>query len=161
MLCSGPRRAFGQVSPASTRTDDEWKAWASLSLGPAAVNGKGRVGGMIALWATRGPLAFSARGVGASQIFEPCDAADFALLAGLHPLRARHADAVLLAGIGQSQGHDGQGNTLKREPVFAAGAQVNVNYVLVGLGVDAFAGVGATRRYFGVGLALALGALGN
>jgi hypothetical protein len=153
-------RAFGQATASSVRADD-WKAWASLSLGPAAVDGEGHVGAMAALWATRGPLAFSVRGVGASRIFEAGDAGDISLLAGFHTLRARHADAVVLAGIGEGFGHDFSGGNLVREPVLAGSAQLNFNYVLIGAGLDAFVGVGATRRYYGVGFAFAVGAFGN
>jgi len=34
---------------------------------------------------------------------------------------------------------------------------MNLNYVLVGAGIDAFAAVGSGRRYYGAGLALAVG----
>ncbi len=113
---------------------------------------------MIALWATRDEYAFSVRAAGASRLFETGDVTDFSILAGLHTLRSKHADAVVLAGAGMSYGHStASGARLVREPVLAGSAQLNFNYVLVGIGVDAFLGIGPTRRYYGVGLALAVG----
>jgi len=151
-------RALAQSSAAPSAVP-EWKAWASLSIGPAAVNGEGLPGGMIALWATHNEYAFSLRAIGASRLFEVGDVTDFSILAGLHTLRTAHADAVFLAGAGMSYGHStATGDRLVREPVLAGSAQLNFNYVFVGAGLDAFVGVGPTRRYYGVGLSLALGA---
>jgi len=129
----------------------------SLSLGPAAADGQGRVGGMIALWTTKGPLAFSLRDVGASRFLETGDVGDISFLAGIHPVRESHADVVLLAGIGESYGHEIGGANMEHEPVVAASAQLNLNCVLVGVGIDGFAAVGSGRNYYGAGLALAVG----
>jgi hypothetical protein len=129
----------------------------SLSLGPAAASGAGPVGGMIALWTARGPVAFSIRDVGAARFFEPGDVGDISFLAGIHPVKESHADVVLLAGIGDSYGHDFTGANLEHEPVLAASAQLNLNYVLVGVGLDGFAAVGSGRKYCGAGLAVAVG----
>jgi hypothetical protein len=157
MILLAPQ-AHAQASSA-TNAVPEWKSWLSLSVGPAAVNGEGHASATIGLWVTHDEYAFAVRGVGASRLFEVGDAGDISVLAGLHPLRSRHADGVVLAGVGVSSGHSSTtGESLGREPVFAGSAQLNFNYVAVGIGVDAFVGVGPTRRYYGVGLALALGA---
>ena len=128
-----------------------------MSLGPATADGRGRVGGMIALWTTQGPLAFSIRDAGASRLLEPGDVGDISFLAGIHPVRAQHADIVLLAGMGDSYGHTSTGGDLEHEPVLAASAQMNLNYVLAGVGIDGFAAFGSGRTYYGAGLALAVG----
>jgi hypothetical protein len=112
---------------------------------------------MIALWTTQGPVAFSIRDAGASRLLEPGDVGDISFLAGIHPVRAPHADVVLLAGIGESWGHTSTGADLEHEPVFAASAQMNLSYVLAGVGIDGFAAFGSGRTYYGAGLALALG----
>jgi hypothetical protein len=129
----------------------------SLSLGPATANGASRVGAMIGLWATRGPIAFSIRDVDASRLFDPGDLGDVSFLAGIHPIREAHADVVLLAGIGESYGHDFSGGNIEHEPVLVASGQLNLNYVLVGVGLDGFAAVGSGRHYFGAGVAVAVG----
>ena len=113
---------------------------------------------MLAFWATHDAFAFSARAVGVSRLFEIGDAGDVSVLAGFHTLRARHADGVVVAGVGMSSGHRRSTGETFREPVLAGSAQVNVNYVLVGIGVDGFVGVGPKTRYWGVGLAVAFGA---
>jgi hypothetical protein len=136
----------------------EWKSWLSLSVGPAAVNGEGHAGATLALWGTHDAYAFAVRAVGASRLFEIGDAGDLSVLAGLHPLQAHHADGVVAAGVGLSSGHRSSTDEPFHEPVFAGSAQLNFNYVLVGIGVDGFIGVGPTTRYYGVGLAVAFGA---
>jgi hypothetical protein len=153
-LTIDPMSAFAQ---SARRAPDHWNGWASLSLGPGTADGRERIGGMLALWATRGDLALSLRDAGASRLLEPGDVGDFSILAGLHSIRKPHIDGVILAGIGESSGHGTAGENLARIPVVAASAQLNFNFVVVGLGLDAFAGIGDSRRYGGVGLALALG----
>jgi len=148
-------RALAQTRPVADSA--QWRTWVSLSLGPATANGASRVGGAIGLWATRGPIAFSLRDVDASRFFDPGDVGDVSALAGVHPIRESHADLVVLAGIGESYGHDFGGGNLEHEPVLAASAQLNLNYVLVGIGLDGFAAVGSGRRYYGAGVALAVG----
>ncbi len=150
-------RAFAQSRPTVSASPEQRKTWVSLSLGPATANGQGRLGGMIALWTTKGPLAFSLRDVAASRFLETGDVGDLSFLAGIHPVRESHADVVLLAGIGESYGHEIGGANMEHEPVVAASAQLNLNYVLVGVGIDGFAAVGSGRNYFGAGLALAVG----
>jgi hypothetical protein len=147
-------RVLAQARPVA---DSAWRTWVSLSLGPATANGASRVGGMIGLWATRGPIAFSIRDVDASRLFDPGDLGDVSFLAGIHRVRESHADVVLLAGIGESYGHDFTGGDLEHEPVVVASAQLNLNYVLVGVGLDGFAAIGSGRHYFGAGVAAAVG----
>jgi hypothetical protein len=148
---------LAQSRPTVSAGPEQRRTWASLSLGSAAANGQVRLGGMIALWTTKGPLAFSVRDVGASRFLETGDVGDISFLAGIHPVRESHADVVLLAGIGESYGHDVSGANLEHEPVLVASTQLNFNYVLVGVGIDGFAAVGSGRNYYGAGLALAVG----
>ena len=154
-LAMWPTRDWAQAVPQADTT--HWRTWASLSFGPGNSNGVGRIGGMIALWGTHGTLALSLRNADASRVFDPGDTGDISLLAGLHFLRERHADGVIVAGIGESYGHGTGGEDLESEPVIAASAQLNLNFEFVGVGLDAFAGVGSSHRYGGVGLALAVG----
>lgn len=145
-------------SPTGVGRPSESRSWLSLSAGPAAVNGEGHAGVTLAFWATHNDYAFSVRAVGASRLFEIGDVADISVLAGLHTLRARHADGVVAAGVGWSSGHRSATDEAFHEPVLVGSAQLNFNYVVVGIGVDGFVGVGQSTRYYGVGLALALGA---
>jgi len=148
--------ALAQSRPSASASAESRRTWLSLSLGPATANGDGRLGGMIALWTARGPLAFSIRSAGASRFLDPGDVGDVSFLAGIHAGQS-HADAVLLGGIGDSYGHDFSGGNISHEPVVAVSGQLNLNYVLVGIGLDGFAAIGSGRKYGGVGLALAVG----
>jgi hypothetical protein len=61
-----------------------------------------------------------------------------------------------LAGIGELRARFHRRN-LEHEPVLAASAQLNLNYVLVGVDDRRFAAVGSGRNYYSAGLALAVG----
>lgn len=82
---------------------------------------------------------------------------DVSALVGPHPVRERRIDGVIGVGLGQSWGNDASGS-LPRKPVIAIGGQLIANYAIVGVGIDGFAGLWSARRYYGVSLALALGA---
>ena len=146
----------GAQAPAPPPPGDT-RVWISAAVGPGSADGRGRVAGNLALWVTHGRLAASVRDAGTSRLLEPGDMGDVSVLIGAHPIRERHIDGVLGIGAGQSWGHDALGD-LPRKPVVALGAQLNANYALVGIGVDGFAGVWSTRHYYGIGLALAIGA---
>lgn len=133
------------------------RGWISLAVGPGSADGRGRAAGNLALWVTHGPIAASVRYAGTSRLLEAGDMSDVSVLVGAHPVRERHIDGVVGIGAGQSWGHDNLGD-LPRKPVIALGGQLNANYALIGVGVDAFAGVWSSRHYYGIGLALAIGA---
>jgi hypothetical protein len=102
-------------------------------------------------------LAFSVRGVFASRVFEVGDAHDVSALVGYRPPLGPHVELVAGVGPGVSGGHTRYSEAISNRPVLAFGAQLNLNYQIVGIALDAFAGVGRSHRYSGVGLALALG----
>jgi hypothetical protein len=83
-------------------------------------------------------------------------AGDVSVLIGVHAAPVRHIDAVAAIGVGQS-GASWYPQNFANEPVLAASAQVNLNFYVIGLGVDAFGAFGSTRHYGGFGLTLALG----
>lgn len=112
--------------------------------------------GDLALWTTYGAFAASVRAAAASRLLEPGDVGDVSALVGVHWIRERRVDGVLGIGIGQSSGRDALGD-LPRKPTIALGGQLNVNYAVVGVGVDAFAGLWSSRHYYGIGLAVAIG----
>jgi hypothetical protein len=138
-------------------TADDTRAWISAALGPGSADGRQRVAGIAALWATHGAFAASLRSAGTSRLFEPGDMGDVSVLIGAHPVRERRIDGVIGVGLGQSRGHDALG-ALPRKPVVAIGGQLLANYAVVGIGIDGFAGLWSSRRYYGIGLALAVGA---
>jgi hypothetical protein len=156
-MASAAPNVLAQSSTIPNAAAEHRRTWLSLSLGPGTDHGDGRLAGMIALWTARGPLAFSIRSAGASRFLDPGDVGDISFLVGVHPVRESHADVVLLAGIGDSYGHDFGGGNLVHEPVIAVSAQANLNYVLVGIGLDGFAALGSGRKYAGAGLAFAVG----
>lgn len=137
-----------------------WKAWGLLALGPARINGDTRLGGDVAVWATRDQRAWGFRFASASRVVEPGDAYDMSVLAGIHPLLNAHTDFVAGLGAGISRGHDNSGANLRTIPALVAGANLTLNYRVVGIGIDGFATVGSQRFYCGAGVALALGWFG-
>ena len=158
LAASAPRGATAQAAAAiSDSAPPVRKAWGSLALGPARVNGGDRIGADLAVWVTRNQRAWGFRFAAASRLFEPGDAYDLSVLAGIHPLTDPHADFVAGLGAGISRGHDNGGGNIRTIPALVAGANFTFNYRVVGIGVDGFATVGSQRFYYGGGLALALG----
>jgi hypothetical protein len=156
-LTTSPPFLGAQTSTVAVK-NDHWRSWASIALGPGSASGGGpRVAGDIALWATYGSFAASLRSAGVSRVGEVGDMGDYAVLLGVHYPRAVRGDGVIALGVGQSSGRDSRGFTLPAEPVLAASVQLNLNYVLAGIGLDGFAGFARSRRYYGGGLALAVG----
>jgi len=156
-----PQRVFGQSGGAGAVADNS--VWASVAIGPStATAGKFRNAGQLfgtdlSLWLTRDKLALGIRTAAASNVFDVGDVYDVAVLAGIHPRTEPGGDVVAGLGVGFSRGHDTGGGNLETTPVIAAGAQVTFNYRFVGIGLDAFGGVGHDWRYYGAGLALAFG----
>jgi hypothetical protein len=156
-----PLRVSGQSSGAGA--DTATRVWGSLALGPSTASAgefrnEGQLfGADLSVWRTRDKLALAIRTATAGKVFDAGDVYDVAALAGIHPRTEPGSDVVAGLGVGFSRGHDTGGGNLRTTPVIAAGAQVTFNYRFVGVGLDAFAGVGQSRRYYGVGLALAVG----
>src|SRR5262249_8801995 len=113
----------------------------------------------LGFWTTHNRLAFSVRGVFAvAGVFDvSSDVRDVSALVGYHPPLGPHVDFAARVGPGVIGGHTRYSEVISQRPVLAFGAQLNLNYQIVGIALDAFAGVGRSHRYFGVGLALALG----
>ena len=137
--------------------DSAWRGWAYLAIGPGSANGQSRAAGDLGLWLTHDRLALAVRTATASRLLENGEMGDFALLGGVHPHSAPHADVVLGAGLGMNGGTGTTGERLDWRPAIAAGAQANFNYRYVGIGVDAFASFAEGRQLWGVGIALAAG----
>jgi hypothetical protein len=158
LVVAAPMSASSQapVVPADT-TAPVLKWWATLALGPGNANGRGRLGGDIGVWVTRDKLAIWVRDATAARLLEAGDFYDLSVLAGIHPLTSEHLDFVAGLGAGISRGHGTGGENLPSEPVLAAGAQLNLNYRVVGIGLDGFATLGSSRWYYGIGLAVAAG----
>jgi hypothetical protein len=141
--------------------DQHVKIWASLSVGTINVKSHEanvpfpHQGGALSLWATRGNLAASIRAAGTNSEVGP-GTGDVSVLVGVHAAPVHHVDAVAAIGVGQSTGQRYPTN-FATEPVFAASAQANLNFYVVGVGIDTFAAIGSTRRYAGFGLMLDLG----
>jgi hypothetical protein len=127
--------------------DSSWHGWAFLALGPGAANAD-----------TRARLALSVRTAMASRFLEPGATGDIAVLVGIHPRSDRHTDVVAGAGLGVSREQGSGGENLEARPALAFGAQANLNYAVIGIGIDAFASLADHRQIWGVGIALALGA---
>ena len=81
---------------------------------------------------------------------------DASVLVGVHPIRASHVSGVIAIGVGQSLARHGLGNP-PQTPVIAIGGQMVANIAILGIGFDAFAGIGPARHYYGMGLGIAIG----
>jgi hypothetical protein len=138
--------------------DSSWHGWAFLALGPGAANADTRLAGDLGAWFTRARLALSVRTAMASRFLEPGATGDIAVLVGIHPRSDRHTDVVAGAGLGVSREQGSGGENLEARPALAFGAQANLNYAVIGIGIDAFASLADHRQIWGVGIALALGA---
>ncbi len=108
------------------------------------------------MWATHGLFAASVRYAGTSGFETSRDMGDVSLLVGVHPIRDSHVNGVIAIGAGLSGGHDGVGS-LPQKPVMALGGQLMFSVAIIGIGVDAFAGLGSSRHYHGIGVALGIG----
>lgn len=155
------RAATAQPAASKPSSDQPVKVWASLDVGQIHVTSHdtpvrfSNRGGELALWATRGPLAASIRAAGTmSEV--GAGASDVSVLVGVHAAPLRHVDAVAAIGVGQSSA-GWYPQSFATEPVVAASAQANLNFYVIGLGLDAFGAIGSTRHYAGFGLTLALG----
>ena len=152
------------IEPAAEVPDSaDWKVWASLSLlgggirSPEYSRSKGANAGTVALWLTYHRLALSVRSMGMPiYVDETRGVGDRAILAGVHLPAGRKGDFVLAVGGGQSAGV-GYLVPANAEGMFAAAAELNANYRFVGVGLEAMAGVGSSRRYAAAGVAFALG----
>ncbi len=145
------------VQAQSAPPDSSWHGWFAVALGPGGANGDGRVAGDITLTFTRDRLALWVRDAGVTRFLEPGDLYDVSVLAGVHPRTERHLDVIAGAGLGVSRGHDSSGANLASQPAVGAGAQVTLNYRVIGVGLDAFATISGSRHYYGLGVAVALG----
>ena len=145
-----PVVARGQA-PASSPPQDPWGVWTSLAVG----RGNPGFAGNLAAWVTHGPFAASVRYAGTSEL-EAGDMSDGSLLVGVHPIRGSQVNGVIAIGAGLSSGHNGHVR-LAQEPVMALGGQLIFNVAIIGIGVDAFAALGSSRHYHGIGVALAIG----
>jgi hypothetical protein len=149
--------ALSAQAALTSKSSDDWKMWGSISLGPGNADGRARLAGNAALWLTRDRLAIWVREASASRVLDPGDVGDVSVLVGIHPHVTPHVDFVAGVGAGMSLGHDNTGAVTRRESVLATGAQLNLNYRVVGLAIDGFAGFGNSSSYYGVGLGLAFG----
>jgi hypothetical protein len=156
-----PQRVSGQ--PKLAGADTAKRVWVSVALGPSTANTRefsstGQLlGADLSAWLTRDKLAFGIRTAWASEFYESDEVHDVAALAGIHAHNEPHVDAVAGLGVGFSKAHGNLGANRRTMPVLAAGAQLVFNYRFVGIGLDGFGGLGRSRRYYGVGLALAFG----
>jgi hypothetical protein len=149
-----PVAARGQA-PASPPPQDPWGVWTSLAVGRGSANRDPGLAGNLAAWVTHGPFAASVRYAGTSQL-EAGDMSDGSLLVGIHLIRESHINGIIAIGAGLSSGHDGV-VSLPQKPVMALGGQLMFNVAIIGIGLDAFAGLGSSRHYYGIGVALGLG----
>ena len=163
LLIASGTTLHGQSAP---KNSGAWQAWGSLGLMSASVRApeygpRQSAGGHLSVWATYDRLALSLRST-SIPIYtdETSGIGDQAILAGVHlPLRfvkGRDLDLVVAAGGGRSFGI-GYLVPAKSEGMFAASAQLNFNYRIVGIGIDALADVGPSRRFVGTGVSFALG----
>jgi hypothetical protein len=142
-----------------------WQAWGSLGLLSASVRApeysRRGSGGHLSMWATYDRFAVSVRSAGFPVYSDgTAGMGEEAILAGLHLpfriLKSRDLDLVVAAGGGRSFG-TGYLVPAKSEGMFAASGQLNFNYHLIGVGVDAMADVGPSRRFVGTGVSVSLG----
>lgn len=155
-----PQRVSGQSSGAGA--DTAKRVWVSVALGPSTANTRELSSGQLlgvdlSAWLTRDKLAFGIRTAAATEFLESGEVHDVAALAGIHAHNEPHVDAVVGLGVGFSHALGNAGANRRTMPVLAAGAQLVFNYRLVGVGLDGFGGLGQSRSYYGVGLALAFG----
>ncbi len=155
------RTAKAQSAASKPSSSQPVKVWTSLDVGQINVTSHETAApfpqqaGELSLWATRGPLAGSVRAAGTLSEVGP-GAGDVSVLVGVHAAPVRHIDAVAAIGVGQSGGSQASQN-FATEPVLAASAQVNLNFYVIGLSIDAFGAIGSTRHYAGLGVGLGLG----
>jgi len=81
---------------------------------------------------------------------------DQAILAGIHLQVGRAGDFVGAIGPGRSFG-TGYLVPARTEGALAMAAQLNVDSHFVGIGFDALAGVGRSRRYAATGVSFSIG----
>src|SRR5215831_7670640 len=143
-----PTATRAQAPPTSSKKD-EWGVWTSAAVGRGKAEGYDLFAGNLSLWVTHGPFAASLRWAGVTDL-DPGDEGDFSLLVGVHPIRESHLNGVIGIGAGQSFRHDGRVE-LPQKPVLALGGQIMANAAIVGIGLDTFAGIGPSRRYYGMG----------
>ena len=158
-------RGTGQVlGPVAERSDSAaWSVWASVGLlsggirSPEHSRSSGADAGTLSIWATYHRLALSVRSMGMPIYVEQTrGVGDRAILAGVHLPVGLRSDLVVAVGGGESGG-TGYLVPANAEGVFAAAAQLDVSYRFVGVGLEAMAGVGSTRRYAAAGVAFSLG----
>lgn len=152
-----------QASSRRSVDDDGWKVWGSLGLFSGQVRAPEfslapqTNGGHLSLWVTHDRFAICARAVGFPLTTDGgIGVGDQAILAGIHVPKGHRVDLVVALGAGKS-GATGYLVEPKSESMFEAGAQLNADYRLVGIGVDVLAGAGRTRRYVATGISLSLG----